>query len=355
MSKQKTEQYLPLKWVGHFASSEVISSLNPEDIRAIIDNNYSDETKEQLYSSNPKLKYIVDMIRGQKSEKVKNELIRDLDAISLSMLWAKNKQVFSFDKDFLDELSNTKSMIMVKDAWDFLPYDTFYVDISANQRIASAIVGDGLFLKVDKFVPYPKDETSYYSVHVIKVTEDYYFADTFLYKNTNGEQDIDEIEAADTVGINDTPENYFSGNIKKIKIEGKMYQALIQQILSYLSSVDPDIQENEITKHTYRKPTANSKPKNKFSEIQKWDTGVRFGTSFRKWKKEKNNQPDNSEVTVSPNSKGTRQRPHSRRAHWSHYWYGHGEEKVLRPKWISAYWVNIDTPEDTPVVIHKVN
>lgn len=355
MSKQKAEQYLPLKWVERFSKAQALNSIEPEQLRVLIEDIYSDEEQEKLYHSNEAIKQLIGMIMQQKDDKIRTELFRDIDAISLSALWAKNKQVYAFDKDFLDELSNTDTIIMVKDAWDYLPYDTFYIDISANPKITSAIIGEGFFIKVNKVVPFPSKDLSYYTVYVTKVTEDYYFSDTFLYLNKDGEQAIDEIKSVDTIGIDETIEATLTGRNKKhLKMEGKMYHALIQQLLSYLSSVDPDICENEITKRTYRKPTNDSKPKNKFSEIQKWDIGVRFGTSFRKWSKERNSQTV-SETSAPSRNKGSRQRPHSRRAHWSHYWYGHGNEKVLRPKWISAYWVNVDGTPDTPVVIHKVD
>lgn len=50
-----------------------------------------------------------------------------------------------------------------------------------------------------------------------------------------------------------------------------------------------------------------------------------------------------------------KQRPHSRHAHWSHYWYGHGEDKVRRPQWVAAYFVNTDNGEDATTVVHKVD
>lgn len=354
MSKQKSEQYLPLKWVERFSQAEALRSIEPEQLRVLIEDIYSVEAQKKLYYSNSAIKHLIEMIMRQKDEKIRTEIFRDIDAISLSALWAKNKQVYAFDKDFLDELSDTDTLVMVKDAWDYLPYDTFYIDISANSKIASSIIGDGFFIKVNKVYPFPTKETSYYTVYVTKVTEDYYFSDTFLYLNKDGEQVIAEMKSVDTVGIDDTIEATLTGKNKKlVKMEGKMYQALIQQLLCYLSSVEPDIQENEITKRTYRKPPSNTKPKNKFSEIQRWDIGVRYGTSFRKWNNQKACKPPNEPLTSTQN-KGSRQRPHSRRAHWSHYWYGHGDEKVLRPKWISAYWVNVDGSPDAPVVIHKV-
>ena len=44
---------------------------------------------------------------------------------------------------------------------------------------------------------------------------------------------------------------------------------MVVQILNYLSSVQPDIEENPQTKKTYRKPAPHTEPKNKYSEIQK--------------------------------------------------------------------------------------
>lgn len=127
---------------------------------------------------------------------------------------------------------------------------------------------------------------------------------------------------------------------------------LIQQLLTYLSSAEPDICEDENTKRTYRKPNPNSAPKNKFSEIQQWDVGVRFGASYRKWKKSQE-EPSSNE----PKSSGERskQRPHSRRAHWSNYWYGTGENKERRPKWVASYLVNVDDDNQDVAVIHKVS
>ena len=48
MAKQKFEQYLPLKWLNRFNQSEVVSSLEPECIRAFVEDIYSDETKEKI-------------------------------------------------------------------------------------------------------------------------------------------------------------------------------------------------------------------------------------------------------------------------------------------------------------------
>lgn len=77
---------------------------------------------------------------------------------------------------------------------------------------------------------------------------------------------------------------------------------------------------------------------------------MRYGNAFRKWKKQKSNNS-----VLSSSSGDMKQGPHSRRAHWSHYWYGHGEDKVRRPKWVAAYFVNTDNGEDATTVVHKVD
>lgn len=53
---------------------------------------------------------------------------------------------------------------------------------------------------------------------------------------------------------------------------------LIFQTVMYLASKKPDVSENEVTRKTY-KPSKIIK--NKFSEIQKWDVGVRYGSEIR--------------------------------------------------------------------------
>ncbi len=84
--------------------------------------------------------------------------------------------------------------------------------------------------------------------------------------------------------------------------------------------------------------------------------GVRFGAAFRKWKADKSSKKVNDDCQAEVSSKShSKQRPHSRRAHWSHYWYGHKEEKVRRPKWINAYFVNMQDTSDSPAVIHRVD
>lgn len=352
MSKKNGEKYLPLYWVEMFLKQFkgiYGTSIPFEDLRIHCEHQYSKEVKLNNLEKYPQLSERLALLTLSGNAKFAHEHTRDLDGISMAMMWAKNKQVYAFDADFIDELLNTETLTFSENAWDYLPYDYIYIDLSANKRVCNSIMGKGMFLRVEK-CSNPQSGDSVYVCHICKLTEDYFFTDVFSFENKDNEIAVSDIFADNEVPIWETNDNGKFSTERKETFNGIMYKTLIPQILSYLSSVEPDVSENETTKKTYRKPSENSVPKNKFSEVRKWDIGVRYGTAFRKWKKQKSDQT----VPIASGG-GTKKRPHSRRAHWSHYWYGHGEDKVRRPKWVAAYFVNTEDGEDTTTIIHKVN
>lgn len=201
------------------------------------------------------------------------------------------------------------------------------------------------FLKVDKISSETSDE---YLIRICRVTDSIFFYDSFTFKNEDTETYATDVASQTEISIYT---NEILGIKNTVRFDGRLYVILLQQVLTYLASTEPDLVENVNTKRTYRKPTENSIPKDKFSEIRQWDVGVRFGSSFRRWKQ----QSVNRNTTSRGVGERARQRPHSRRAHWSHYWYGHGNEKVRRPKWVASYMVNIDSNTDSPTTIHRVD
>lgn len=270
------------------------------------------------------------------------EAVEDINALTLLRLWEKNKQVIKLDKDFTDELIKTNNLMVVKDAFKFLPYNTFYVDISDNKELCEAIMGEGFFITVRLA------EDNRWYLHLCKVTDTYFFSDVLSLENG-----IDSLEIPDNaISIHLYEHKEVDNRIVSITAQNKevrfdLYQILIIQLLTYLSSTEPDITENEETRRTYRKPVGE--PKNKYSEIQKWDVGVRFGTAIRKWKTAAS---FSSEIT----STGRSVRPHTRRAHWQHFWYGKkDEERVRRPKWVAECLVNVKPEDELPTVIHELD
>lgn len=365
MSKSNQKVYLPLSWVKGIKSRPTIyTKPNPDCSRAIVEAQYSTEDVIHRIFFDDYAVALLDRITNS-PDRESQDMMENLDAISLILTWAKNKQVYKFDKDFLNELIHTDTVTIDKDGWDYLPYDTFYLDLSDNQEICQKIMGQGIFVKVEKAKSnnrnksiIPKDcKSSTYCVHLAKVTEDLFFNNIFTFKNETSEIVVSEMNEKNDIlvfqDIRDDSNRLIDYVTSKATIDGNLYKQLIAQILTYLSSLEPDIAENENTQRTYRRPAQGSEPKDKFSEIQQWDVGVRFGSSFRKWKKQQRETEPDDAITKSSGAH-TRKRPHSRRAHWSHYWYGSGTEKVRRPKWLSSCFVNANYADETDVVIHKV-
>lgn len=356
---------LTLKWVKRLAEDfdiikDMVAVPNPEEIRKLflIDASTSLEESAELIKRYGDF-YSLILKSKQLNESAYTESLNDLDAISLLQIWSRNKQIFSFDADFLAELLNTESPNFEKDSWDYLPYNPFYVDLSDSEELSEKI-GKGFFLYVEKtgndcFLDELKN--SYY-VHLCRVTDEMYFCDMFSRKNISGAVEINKnaVVTVPTIEI----EKYTDEEILSYKdmkkgeatLSSGLYDLLVVQILTYLSSLEPDIKENAITKSTYRKPKADSKPKNKFSEVQKWNVGEVFGVSYRKWERERSASHGGN--GGGSGASGVKKRPHSRKAHWSHYWYGTGDDKIRRPKWISATFVNANTKEDSNVTVNQV-
>lgn len=353
LAKNKALKYLPLYWVDVF-TKEVRAFFGNIDVRKlrVIADDANGKEAVRIIEETPVLRKLFNPAMRAKSVPKSNResgATLKIDCMSLAMLWAENKQVYSFDKDFIEELLRTDTLTFTKNGFDYLPYEIFYIDLSDHEELCQRICGEGFFVKATKLIQNGKEQ---YHIHCCKVARNYFFNNLFNIRNEDYSIDINRIPEKRKIDCYDL-ENY-KGDAKTLKkeicnINVREEEVLVCQILSYLSSVEPDIDENPETKVTYHKPTAGSPPKNKFSEVRKWDVGVRFGNAFRSWKKQKTA----SSEAYSGSGSRTKQRPHSRSAHWSHYWYGHGENKVRRAKWVSAYYVGLKG-ESNPAVIHKV-
>ena len=113
-------------------------------------------------------------------------------------------------------------------------------------------------------------------------------------------------------------------------------------------SHEPQIEDNPITKSTYRPPKPGSAIKNKFSELQIHDVGIRFGKAFKEQKRKVN-----CSTILTKHLEQTRKSPipHFRAAHWQGYWVGKGRTEHIF-KWIEPTFVGGEQSND--VVIHKM-
>jgi len=377
--KRKDGVYLPLVWCKSLKKQmqEIIGEeVSTEDVLNFVniiqrDNSEAQEAINTFCMKYPKFKnvitsiFMLDRIRRISAKESWQETIKDIMSFVNVSSWSNNKQVFKFDKDFLEELVRTENLSINENAWDYLPYTSFYVDISDSQELCRQLAGEGVFVTVRK-LPAEKviwkegqkpTETAY-EVLLCKVDKKYFYTDTITVPNANYDCTLDggEETPIERHDIKREKDGRFSSIKTTTVVNTKAYQTIIVQILNYLASVEPDISENAETKKTYRQPKQDNHSivkttvQDKFSEIRKWDVGVRFGTAYRRWKAE-----EKSGVERGANGKHTGKRPHSRKAHWHHFWYGSGENKVCRPKWLNQTFINADKQEQagSPVTIHQ--
>jgi hypothetical protein len=293
------------------------------------------------------------IIRFKKYDDISDEGIQIADFASSIHTWSKNKQVFKFDGDFLNEFLDTESFHIAKDMFDYLPCKTMYLDFSDSQHIKDAYGILGVFADVIK-----DDIQDSWEIHLFIMKGDMEY-DRIILPLKNLEDDFTWEHELIRLKL---AMNFIMHGEKKAeeaKQKLKLY-ILVLQMLCYLSSIEPDVRESEITKHTYKPRTSGAPVKNKFSEVQQHDVGVRYGTAFRKYSVHRESNGAAKHGTSSS------KRPHYRKEHWSWYWYNkldeNGEtvynvygvpEKVKRPKWIHGVMVN-EKYGESDMVIHNV-
>ena len=343
------EEYLPLFWLKNYKSDYTelfCQNLSVQEMRILTENKYPEMRKMMILRKKWK---IFRLLQSADSEEQRN-ILSEMNLYSLLAIWKKNKQIYQFDGDFLNELMRTDTLHFSKDAWKYLPCDTFYADISANQEICKKVGMQGFFCRVTEI---PAKEV--WQIHVLPVTAESIDYGSLFAWNKDKELKVQDIAHNELTELLEQE----SGE----KCNGNPNASLmIAQILTYLSSVEPDIRQSDLPETTVKEEknekTASSHKKKKQtkpkdSALKKWTVGVRFGSAFRKWSN--SFQTENSENSNSSET-DRKVRPHHRNAHWQHYWYGKkNEERSRRPKWVAGCFVNLNLVENTdslPAVIH---
>ena len=189
----------------------------------------------------------------------------------------RTKQILAFDKDFISELIKTDSSFSLRyNIFATLPYDNFYIDLSAAEELCSEIGIDGMLIQIHSVrtvdaefwilncIPY-KDG------HSIIVTSQ-------VLSNTNDgiELTVDEIVESMSIKTNDP--DILAADYNRI------FPMLIN-ILLYLCSYEPDIRETTVSKRQ-RADAKKAKKDKKDYPAQVYSVGERFGAAFRKWTKD---------------------------------------------------------------------
>ena len=224
-----------------------------------------------------------------------------------------------------------------------LPYPCFYVELPNTYYRADKIHGFFVTLEYDvnngdkelKPVFLTDDGNIFsYSIHIGAKTieESVDMLDKQALENTNGDKELKRLALR---AMQDSAET---------KIFLKQILQVILYILAQNAEITPSSEQSFITKR-------GKTVKDKYSEIRKWDVGIRVGAAIRQQKaKEQSRKKEYKE------SEHQSPRPHMRRGHWHHFWTGpkaQPEERKLILKWLSPMAIAAN-PEDMPITFHEV-
>jgi len=259
--------------------------------------------------------------------------------------WADNKQVYKPDEDFCEALIKTENVTLTKEMVTHLPCTNFFLDFT-NTNIFYPIAG--VFVDVHNYGD--KCYITTYSIdRKLTMWSFYYHFD--LSKG-------DKVLKAEDYRLHDvafdlSPYDIMERGVKKIEstYSRGAITFFVIQLLAYMTSHEPQIEENPITRNTYKKPKTKAEIKNKFKEVQMWDVGVKYGTTFRQIKKANPTIRIVSEEESKELVKRKSPVPHFRSAHWQRYWVGEGRTKCVN-KWLEPTFVGGNTVKDT--IIHRI-
>lgn len=330
-------------------------------LKTLTDDNKSQDAKSIVLRKYPKLDELI--YNCEKTTGSQDMVICDMDICATICEWQNSKQIYRFDNDFLKELINTDSFHFQKDTWSHLPVSCFYADISDAKQLCNEINCIGMFIRINHGM-----SDSVWQLHIICIDKTCENAEYTLHYAWNEDKIIktetfDDIANASISMRAAIDPNYDPKRDKYVReklTDSEKYKAantfnFVCQALTYLSSADPDINENtDETIFMTPFPSAKKKKKHKTapSKLKTWDVGYRYGDAFRKWQKDKQ-IPNN--ISTQSASHSANKRPHYRRAHWHSFWYGKRDgERVKRVRWVSGILVNYIPKNELPAVIHDV-
>ena len=231
--------------------------------------------------------------------------------------WMERKQVYAFDKSFIDVLMTSPlDGLLYDELFERLPYPCFVIKIGDSYGIVDYNKGD--FFPGQHYIgffPFVNDNTG--------------LRGTTLVLNRGVDWQLPDVKET----MKDISENFST--------DASSLTAMMIQICLYLSANNAVIHENPEQKKIYRPPFDEKHPKNRFSEVRIWDCGIRYTKDTVK--------AIRNDVTYE-SEKGNRRspRPHWRRAHWKHYHVGKGRTEIIL-KWIEPSFVG---QGNTPIVVH---
>lgn len=126
-----------------------------------------------------------------------------------------------------------------------------------------------------------------------------------------------------------------------MKLQNDVFERIKKclQLILYICSQNKEMEEDEIQKRIYRKPSSSRYIKDKYREVQKWNMGVETSERIRKLAR----NSVRYQYSKEEHREGSSKSPHVRRGHWHHFWTGSrkGERKLIL-KWVAPMFINAD-------------
>lgn len=130
---------------------------------------------------------------------------------------------------------------------------------------------------------------------------------------------------------------------------------LIAQLILYLQSEDADIQARPNKSASYK---GKKKGASKITKPPKvTDVGYHVGRVLRQYAKQGEQREREEETPKAPGSPRVKTRPHTRRAHWHHFWTGPRSDPDQRKKilrWVHPIFVNPQLPKDDKPTVMRI-
>jgi len=255
--------------------------------------------------------------------------------------WSHSNRVFMLDKDFAEALLATDGISLSRYSYEHLPWDTFVLQFEGTPL-------EGQFDDIEWVACYAAPTNQLFfnlcsrrGIECVMVP----------IKGGDAPEDIvvdnlDSMYGADCAGVvfGEAEDGSLREAVHPTKFpDGSVNAIMIMlQLMNYFTSEDKDI--------VARVQTAKSRSVDKKGQVRTTrveecicKVGYTVGASIRAFNTVQAG-------TVDSNSKGSKKRPHMRRAHWHHFWTGKGRT-IYSVRWVSPMLIHGD--EKGVITVHK--
>lgn len=262
--------------------------------------------------------------------------LRDAQILAAVAPWRIYKQIYNFPVEMETLLFEQADDIAIPaDVLRNLPYPCIYVETHTLADI------NGFFFHFESDV-----KTGRLEMRFLLLTENLDCIPYIVHMILGGtlKDGLNDSLKETNTNLNKIGCKSLSHNINDYEIVYKLIQLVL-----YICAQNKEIEEDVITRKTYRKPKTENSIKDKFREVQKWNLGTEIAQTIRKMSQRPSTgfsyRSNEFAGTGSPKS------PHVRRGHWHHFWTGKkdGERKRIL-KWVPPTFVNADKVEESPGV-----